>query len=457
MDGLRRRFCADLRRHSLLPEDGRVVVAVSGGTDSVVLLDLFHRVAVRYGLRLLIAHANHQLRGGASDGDEAFVLRLAARLGHPAVSGRLDVRAEIARSRTSVEMSARKLRHAFLARTAAEHGASIIALAHHADDQAELFLLRLLRGAGGEGLGGMAWTSPSPADPSRTLVRPLLALPKADLVAHLKGKRLESREDASNEDRDILRNRVRHELLPVLERDFTPAIRELLCRAADVVGIEADFVKKAAEQWSAATARPDFITLHPAVQRAVLREQLRKAGHEGGFDLVEKLRQGPAVVTVALGGRLAHDGNGRIQTGGRPAPPTFRDEELTIDLGAGRGTAEFGGGRLEWHVRSAPDLKQPAAAAGRERLDADRVGPVLRLRHWRAGDRFRALGSPGSAKIQDLFVDRKIPAAERRGRVLAEATGGELCWIEGLPPGDAFKVTTATRRRLELCWDRGVG
>ncbi|MEI6356636.1 MAG: tRNA lysidine(34) synthetase TilS, partial [Verrucomicrobiota bacterium] len=224
MDGLLRRFRADLRRHSLLPEDGRIVVAVSGGTDSIVLLDLFHRVAIRDGLHLVVAHANHQLRGEASDRDEAFVLGLAARLGHPAVSGRLDVRAEMARSRTSVEMSARKLRHAFLARTAAEHRASVVALAHHADDQAELFLLRLLRGAGGEGLGGMAWNSPSPADPSRTLVRPLLGLPKAELLAHLKAKRLESREDSSNEDRDILRNRIRHELLPVLERDFTPAI-----------------------------------------------------------------------------------------------------------------------------------------------------------------------------------------------------------------------------------------
>ena len=457
VDGLLRRFCADLRRHSLLPEDGRVVVAVSGGTDSVVLLDLFHRVAVRDGLHLVVAHANHQLRGDASDHDETFVLRLAARLGHPAVSGRLDVRAEMARARTSVEMSARKLRHAFLVRTAVEQRASVIALAHHADDQAELFLLRLLRGAGGEGLGGMAWNSPSSADPSRTLVRPLLGLSKADLVAHLKAKRLESREDSSNKDRDILRNRVRHELLPMLEQDFTPAIRDVLCRAAEVVGTEAGFVKQAAEQWSAATARPDFSTLHPALQRAVLREQLREAGHEGGFDLVEKLRQGKAAVTVAAGGRLAHDGNGRIRIGVRPAPPRFRDEALTIDLGAGRGTVDFGGGRLEWRVRAARGPKRPAAAAGREQLDADRVGPVLRLRHWRAGDRFRPLGSPGSAKIQDLFVDRKIPASERRGRVLAEATGGELCWIEGLPPGEAFKLTPATGRQLELRWVRGGG
>lgn len=455
MDGLLRRFRADLRRHSLLPEDGRIVVAVSGGTDSVVLLDLFHRVAVRDGLHLVVAHANHQLRGDASDLDEAFVVGLAARLGHPAASGRLDVRAEMARSRTSVEMSARKLRHAFLARTAAEHRASVIALAHHADDQAELFLLRLLRGAGGEGLGGMAWSAPSPADPSRTLVRPLLGLPKADLVAHLEAKRLGSREDTSNQDRDILRNRIRHELLPVLEKDFTPAIRELLCRAAEVVGTEAGFVKQAAERWSAATARPDFSTLHPAVQRAVLREQLRKAGHEGGFDLVEKLRNGKASVTVASGGLVAHDGDGRIRTGARTAPSGFRDAALTIDLGPGRGTADFGGGRLEWRIRSAAGPKRPVAAAGGEQLDADRVGPVLRLRHWRAGDRFRPLGSPGSAKVQDLFVDRRIPASERRGRVLAEATQGELCWIEGLPPGEAFKLTPATERRLELRWVRG--
>ncbi len=454
VDGLLRRFRADLRRHSLLPEDGRVVVAVSGGTDSVVLLDLFHRVAVRDGLHLVVAHANHQLRGDASDRDEAFVLGLAARLGHPAASDRLDVRAEMARSRTSLEMSARKLRHAFLARTAAEHRASVIALAHHADDQAELFLLRLLRGAGGEGLGGMAWNSPSPADPSRTLVRPLLGLPKADLLAHQKAKRLGSREDCSNDDRDILRNRIRHELLPVLEQDFTPAIRKLLCRAAEVVGTEAGFVKQAAERWSAATARPDFSTLHPAVQRAVLREQLRKAGHEGGFDLIETLRLGKAVVTVAAGDRLAHDGRGRIRTGARTAPSEFRDATLTIDLGPGRGTVEFGGGRLEWRIRTAPGPKRPGAVAGREQLDADRVGPVLRLRHWRAGDRFRPLGSPGSAKVQDLFVDRKIPASERRGRVLAEAAGGELCWIEGLPPGEAFKLTPTTERRLDLRWVR---
>ncbi len=420
----------------------------------MVLLDLFHRVALRDGLRLLVAHANHQLRGDASDGDEAFVLRLAARLGHPAVSGRLDVRGEMARSRTSVEMSARKLRHAFLARTAAEHGAAVIALAHHADDQAELFLLRLLRGAGGDGLGGMAWRSPSHEDPSRTLVRPLLGLPKADLVAHLEAKRLESRQDSSNDDRDILRNRVRHELMPVLERDFTPAIREVLCRASDVVGTEADFVKKAAEQWSAATTRPDFSTLHPAVQRAVLRGQLRRTGHEGGFDLVETLRLGKAAVTVAPGRRLAHDGKGRIRSVASPAATKFRDEELMIDLGAGRGTAEFDGGRLGWRIQSTSGAKRPVATAGREWFDADRVGPVLRLRHWRAGDRFRSLGSPGRAKLQDLFVDHKIPASERRGRMLAEAADGNLCWVEGLPPGEAFKLTETTRRRLELRWRR---
>lgn len=420
----------------------------------MVLLDLFHRVALRDGLRLLVAHANHQLRGDASDGDEAFVLRLAARLGHPAVSGRLDVRGEMARSRTSVEMSARKLRHAFLARTAAEHGAAVIALAHHADDQAELFLLRLLRGAGGDGLGGMAWRSPSHEDPSRTLVRPLLGLPKADLVAHLEAKRLESRQDSSNDDRDILRNRVHHELMPVLERDFTPAIREVLCRASDVVGTEADFVKKAAEQWSAATTRPDFSTLHPAVQRAVLRGQLRRTGHEGGFDLVETLRLGKAAVTVAPGRRLAHDGKGRIRSVASPAATKFRDEELMIDLGAGRGTAEFDGGRLGWRIQSTSGAKRPVATAGREWFDADRVGPVLRLRHWRAGDRFRSLGSPGRAKLQDLFVDHKIPASERRGRMLAEAADGNLCWVEGLPPGEAFKLTETTRRRLELRWRR---
>jgi tRNA(Ile)-lysidine synthase len=166
----------NVQNRRLLKRSDRILVGVSGGLDSMVLLHALQRLLSRHCWRLTVAHFNHQLRGRSSDADEKLVRQTAAALKLPFVAGRADVGGFARKSKLSIEMAARKLRHDFFARTARERKIHIIALAHHADDQVELFFLRLLRGAGGEGLAGMKWRAPSPVDSTITLVRPLLIL-----------------------------------------------------------------------------------------------------------------------------------------------------------------------------------------------------------------------------------------------------------------------------------------
>ncbi|MCU0783459.1 MAG: tRNA lysidine(34) synthetase TilS, partial [Verrucomicrobia bacterium] len=205
-----------IRARKLLSRGERVLVAVSGGLDSVALLHLLHELAVKNRWKLTLAHLNHQLRGRDSNADERFVRAMSARLKLPCVAERANVRAHAQEHGLSIEMAARHLRHEFLARTARRLKIRKVALAHHADDQVELFFLRWLRGAGGEGLAGMKWHSPSPANSAIQLVRPLLNVSKADLKQFARKYRVRFREDASNTSLDFQRNRIRHELLPWL-------------------------------------------------------------------------------------------------------------------------------------------------------------------------------------------------------------------------------------------------
>lgn len=430
------------------------MVAVSGGVDSVVLLHLLQRLAKTARLDLTVAHANHGLRD-AAEADEQFVQRLARELGLRCFTAHLAVREEMARARESVEMVARRLRHGFLTRVAAENGAGHIALAHHADDQAELFFLRLLRGAGGEGLGGMKRSSPSSADPRLTLIRPLLEFGKAELLDYAEANRLEFREDASNQDRDILRNRVRHELLPLLAGEYSPGIREHVRRTGELLADEADYTQQAADRWLKASRRLTFARLHVAVQRAVIRRQLWELGHAGEFELVERLRMETATVTAPAGARLNRKESGQIAPAASPALAHFSTARRDLSLTKPKGRLSFGGAHLSWQIEAAPTKENlRSSQPGEERLDAALVGNRLRLRHWQPGDRFQPLGFGRPSKLQDLFMNRKVPVEQRRQRLAAEAESGELCWVEGLPPGEAFKLTPGTRRILTLSWQR---
>ncbi|MCS7338337.1 MAG: tRNA lysidine(34) synthetase TilS, partial [Verrucomicrobiae bacterium] len=258
----------------LLRPGQKVLVAVSGGVDSVVLLHVLLELAREFDWQLTVAHFNHKLRGREADTDEQFVRQLAKQLNLACVCGRGDVRQYARHHKLSIEAAARVLRHRFLARAAKRLGIPTVALAHHADDQVELFFVRLLRGAGGSGLAGMRWRSPSPADPQVELVRPLLDQPKATLVRYAATRKIPFRQDTSNFSKNQLRNRVRNLLLPWLKRQFGQGFLKTIPRLMELVGAEAEFAAAAAAQWLRAKRRTAFEKLPVAVQRQCVLNQL---------------------------------------------------------------------------------------------------------------------------------------------------------------------------------------
>src|SRR2546421_5050900 len=231
---------------ALLARGQKVLLAVSGGLDSMVLLNVLCRFSKQYDWRLVVAHFNHQLRGRSSDADERFVRQAARKLRIPFITRRADVKRFARDEKISVEMAARKLRHDFLARTARENQAAAVAVGHHADDQLELFFLRLLRGTGGEGLAGMKWRSQSSSHRAVTLVRPLLGCSKTQIQQFAQGEKIRFREDKSNAALDYLRNRFRHELLPLLMKNYQPALAKTTLRLMEVLGAESEFITQTA-------------------------------------------------------------------------------------------------------------------------------------------------------------------------------------------------------------------
>ena len=445
-----------IRTRKLLRDGQEMLVAVSGGVDSMVMLHLLHTLSRGFDWRLKVAHFNHRLRGRSSDADERLVRSTARELGLPLIVGSADVRRYARLGKISIEMAARQLRHDFLARAAYQRGIPTIALAHHVDDQLELFFLRLFRGSGGTGLGGMSWRNPSPANPKIELVRPLLEQTKEALIGYAAEAKIRFREDKSNRSTDIQRNRVRHRLLPLLRKEFQPVLDQVIWRTMEIVGAESDLVESVAARWLKAKRRQRFTRLSVAVQRRALQQQLLAQGIAPSFDLIEKLREHATIpVTVEPGLVVTRNAAGELiltrRLASKVGPEEAQGKRVCCRIGVNRsGEVLFAGSHLIWKVERPGRFRRPNAIAGREVFDADSVGSAVILRHWRAGDRFQPIGMQSAVKLQDLFVNAKIPRANRDRLIVATTASGEIFWVEKLRIGELFKMTPQTRRCL--CW-----
>lgn len=473
---------SSIRRRGLIRRGSRAVVAVSGGLDSMVLLHVLHGLAAENSWQLTVAHLNHRLRGRSSLADERLVVRTARKWGLRVVTQRADVRAFARAQKISLEMAARTLRHNFLARTARAAGAPVIALAHHADDQVELFFLRLFRGSGGEGLAGMDWRGPSPADRRKMLARPFLDVPKSELRAYAGENNIPFREDATNASLDVRRNRIRHELLPLLRRHYQPALERTVLRVMNILGAEAEFADLAARQfqrtkasgpglnpgtphpafglplpvrWGGdrAGAVQTFRTLPVAVQRRVIQRQLLRAKIAADFELIEELRTVPGHTVMVTGGRIVSlDSEGGLRLGKSKRPGESSSRRVEFALNPAFGATQFNGARINWRVFARRGNRLPRIVAGREFFDATKVGGRVVLRHWKPGDRFQPIGMRVAAKLQDIFVNQKIPRERRHEIVVAEAANGEIFWVEQLRISERFKLSNNSSHRLEWRW-----
>ncbi|HZV34309.1 MAG TPA: tRNA lysidine(34) synthetase TilS, partial [Verrucomicrobiae bacterium] len=420
--------------------------------------------------RLIVAHFNHQLRGRSSDADERLVKRTAKKVGLPFVAGRANVKKFAREQKLSLEMAARKLRHDFLAKEAAKRKIRRIALAHHGDDQVELFFLRLLRGAGSEGLAGMKWQSPSPANPKLQLVRPLLDQTKSALAAYAVEMRVPFREDASNAQLDMQRNRIRHELIPWLRKRHQPALERVILRQMELLGAESEFVTAAAKAWLEAKGE-NFDKLHISVQRRCLQLQMQQLGLAADFETIEQLRlvaNQPICVASSQSDFTQHatrntqqpiavqrDASGII-TIHQSAAPKFAQDSLKVRLQGTGGEILFENARIHWTRRKTANgtFRAPLRGVNCEIFDAAKVGKDVILRHWQPGDRFQPIGMEKDVKLQDFFTNQKVPRVKRHELLLGTTVSGEIFWAEGLRIGERFKLDKKSGHGLKWRWER---
>jgi tRNA(Ile)-lysidine synthase len=446
-----------LRRYDLAGPGTRVIAAVSGGSDSVALAHVLHVLDGMGECRLIgLAHFNHQLRGTAADRDEAFCAGLAKSFGRPLVVDRADVQALARLERRSLEDAGRTARHAFLERARRELGADVVALGHTRDDQAETFLLRLLRGAGSRGLGSM--------HPRRgTIVRPLIDCRRSALKEYLSEHAIPFVHDETNDDVGIPRNRVRAELLPLVEARFNPSLVDVLADEAELARDEHDYLASAAEEvWPQIVRLVDqrwfldilaLSALPAALRRLLVRRAMSEAaaGRAVRFADVERtlaLARDNGLPFDAPGQRVERIGSDVVLTGrpqgaaGRPAATKGRTNFFHYSLSIpGEVVVAEADCVLSAEVAN---TFEPDAVSGRDGVavvQLDKSTEAFAVRNRRPGDRFRPFGLGQRKKLQDFFVDRKV-VREHRDRVpIVVDSSDRIVWVAGHSINEDFRVT----------------
>ncbi|MBC7246249.1 MAG: tRNA lysidine(34) synthetase TilS [Actinobacteria bacterium] len=448
------RVSMTLRRWSMLRPGDRVVVAVSGGADSLVLLDVLNELAPLEGVTLTVLHVDHGLRPRSGE-EAAFVEEVAARYRLPFHAEKVDVPAR--ESGMSPEEAAREARYRAFAREMERTGAQGLATGHTADDRVETVLLRLFAGAGPGGLGGIP--------PRRDrYIRPLIEVWRREIEAYVPFLPFTPLQDPTNRDLAVPRNYVRHVLLPFLEERY-PAVRRVLLREAEALrevgelleglAVEAEGELLVESRQGVEVALEPLLSLHPAVRRQVLARLLRRAGVEPDCHIMENITE----LAGAAGGCASLDVGGDKVLRREYGRLVLADREVTEPATGGTAPGELlvtGEGRYplpeegaELHLTVRPRSGPPRLPGREERLtavlDADLLSFPLKVRCVRPGDRFHPLGAPGMRKLQDFLVDCKVPRGAR-GRVRVLECGRGIAWVIGHRIDDRFKVTGDTRR-----------
>jgi tRNA(Ile)-lysidine synthase len=473
---LKEKVLKAIRELCLLHAGERIAVAVSGGADSVALLRLLLELRQELGVVLSVAHFHHQIRKAEADADGEFVAELARQFQLELHAGSGDVPAHARDHKVSLESAARELRHRWFRGLVQQGRADKIATAHTLDDQAETVLMRILRGTGVRGLAGIA-----PEQKEKHLVRPLLAVTRAEIEAYLNSLHQPWRTDSSNLDVSHTRNRVRHTLLPLLEKDFNPAIRQTLAELAELARLEDNYWKKELELLvprlvrhgkptrsgrSATGADSQTLALDlealrrlPGfVQRMVLHktaEQLGAALEFKHIQLLAKLIHEPkSAAPLSLPGGLSASSSLRelhLSLAAQEAPANYLyslsipGEVQLPELGKTIRARVISASAQQANSGLAGDPGKPKNSRynAASLLDRTLLAPELTVRNWRAGDRFFPAHSQSPKKVKELLqpsrLGMKFSPAERKLWPVIESAG-EIVWIRGFPVAQAFAV-----------------
>ncbi len=459
---LSERFKHYIKENELLHEGDRVLLAVSGGVDSMVMLSLFAQSGWPAG----VAHCNFQLRGEEGDEDTALVEKEAARYGLPCYSKHFDTKGEMERTGESVQMAARRLRYDWFHELCAEHGYTAIAIAHQADDSVETFFINLFRGTGLRGLTGISVTN-------GRVIRPLLFTTRKEIVDYAHANKTSYREDSSNRSTKYLRNKIRLGLVPRL-REINPRFTEMMRRNVDRLTQTQHFIDAAienirheVEQKNGTTTVIDTERIDPAFPAGFVIYELLSSGYGFRGDVIDQIT---GVLEKGWSGKrfysrdyVAYTDRGRIiiEPIGSEDPCEVTFDEHTQRVFAGNSV--FYMEHLD--IDRIENLNLPENVA---LVDADRLVWPLQLRRWRDGDRFVPIGMSGSKKVSDYLVDAKVSVPEKQRQFVLvngrNADGGgnahsglngendpdEIIWLVGRRLDDRYKITPQTENVLKI-------
>ncbi|WP_219643860.1 tRNA lysidine(34) synthetase TilS [Cohnella sp. CFH 77786] len=467
-DELLVRMMAEAEQAGWWTQELSAVAAVSGGPDSMALLHLLWRMAQERPFPLVAAHVNHRFRGAEAEAEAELVARAAERWGIPFEAAAIDVPAYIEETGMNPQSAAREKRYEFLRQAAASHAASCLFLGHHADDQAETVLMRVLRGTGVSGLGGIPYRR---KEGNLELIRPLLRMTKRELLTYCERNGVPYAVDSSNLTRHYFRNAVRLDLFPMLEQ-YNPRFKESLIRLAEAAAADDDYLEAETARLLPETAvrsgrgfrleRRRFRGLHVALQRRLIKLILKYSSdpwHSLEFRLIEDILEALAdenntVTRMDLGGGWtlvreydeAYLGPLPEERSGYRLP--VREFPCEFRLGNGR---SIGFERLEGAVTSLPDNRWEAF------FDESCLKLPLIVRTRLPGDRMEPAGLNGTKKVQDMFVDAKIPRSKRDDWPLIADAEGRILWIPGLRRSRLAPVRpdTAATLRIEMRTEDG--
>ncbi|HEY4676221.1 MAG TPA: tRNA lysidine(34) synthetase TilS [Candidatus Angelobacter sp.] len=450
-----------IREQQLLRPGERVAVACSGGADSVALLHVLAELREELGIVLSVGHFHHQIRGAEADADQKFVEEVAAKFQLDFHSGSGNVPQHAAQHKLSLETAARDLRHQWFAELIKQGKADKIATAHTLDDQAETVLMRILRGTGTRGMAGIA-----PVHKAKHLVRPLLATTRREVEAYLKAKGQCWREDSSNLDPGHTRNRVRHTLLPLLEREFNPAIRQTLADLANLAQAEDDYwdneissllprlVHEGKPSRSGRNSSGDaqgvlaldlsgLRGLPLAVRRQVIQRTAQRLGISLEFKHIQQLtdlaEHGKPGSRLVLPDGLAANRTVRELQFGRNTPKTPENYCYSLPIPGEVTVLEAG---ITIRAKLISDGKQKASGYNEATLlKASLLGPELKVRNWRAGDKFFPAHTQSPKKVKELLQSGRLgyelsPAQRKAWPVIESA--GQIVWMRSFPPAQDF-------------------
>lgn len=449
-----------IERHHLVEKGDRLIVGVSGGVDSMVLLHLLNACREAFDLSLIVAHVNHGFRPGESEKEAELVRTEARRFSLPFEYGQFQVREFQKKGGLSPQDAARKIRFRFFDDLLQKHHAQKIVLGHHADDQVETLLLRLIRGAGLQGLKGML--------PIREgkVIRPLLEVWEEDIQSFAAEKKIPFLSDSSNLKKDYLRNRIRLALIPLIEREYQPNFKEVLLRTSAILREENDYLEKEAETAYHKVVReegetlsfkfPEYQLLHQAIQWRVIRTILEKIG-DGGVAVQEGERSDIHRVFQ----KLHQSSPSFLLELSRGVWVEKRYDAVSIGKGKVKPSLPFDVELISPGRTFIPEMEKEVVTeeGDREKFDIDRgqlssalmdYGSLqfpLRMRNFRPGDRFYPLGANGTQKLKEFFIDHKIPKFER-SKVPLLVSGERIVWVVGYRIDERAKVTEKTKKVL---------